>query len=119
MLYADPFETLLQLQQVIDAFRSSAWLGTSTSGAGAFPPLNLFSKGDDIVIVAEALHAYAPASANAGDLFGIGSILVTAGAQGDNTTLIYALLFLVAVIALINVFLWQPLLARAERYKFE
>ena len=54
MLYADPFETLLQLQQVIDAFRSSAWLGSSTSGAGAFPPLNLFSKGDDIVIVAEA-----------------------------------------------------------------
>jgi len=77
------------------------------------------ADGWNIVIVAEALHAYAPASANAGDLFGIGSILVTAGAQGDNTTLIYALLILVAVIALINVFLWQPLLARAERYKFE
>ena len=54
MLYSDPFETLLQLQQALDSFRSSSWLSRSTSGAGAFPPLNVFSKGDDIVIVAEA-----------------------------------------------------------------
>ena len=54
MLYTDPFETLLQLQQALDSFRSSSWLSTSTSGAGGFPPLNVFSKGDDIVIVAEA-----------------------------------------------------------------
>lgn len=54
MLYSDPFETLLQLQQALDSFRTSSWLNTSTSGAGAFPPLNVFSKGDDIVIVAEA-----------------------------------------------------------------
>lgn len=54
MLYGDPFETLLQLQQALDSFRTSSWLSTSTSGAGGFPPLNVFSKGDDIVIVAEA-----------------------------------------------------------------
>jgi len=54
MLYSDPFETLMQLQQALDSFRSSSWLSTSTSGAGGFPPLNVFSKGDDIVIVAEA-----------------------------------------------------------------
>lgn len=54
MLYSDPFETLLQLQQNLDSFRSSSWLGSSTSGAGGFPPLNVFSRGDDIVIVAEA-----------------------------------------------------------------
>jgi len=54
MSYSDPFETLLQLQQALDTFRGSPWLGTSTSGAGGFPPLNLFSKGDYIVIVAEA-----------------------------------------------------------------
>jgi HSP20 family protein len=53
MLYSDPFETLLQLQQALDSFRSSTWLNRSTSGA-VFPPLNVFSKGDDIVIVAEA-----------------------------------------------------------------
>ena len=54
MLYSDPFETLLQRQDALDSFRTSSWLNTSTSGAGAFPPLNVFSKGDDIVIVAEA-----------------------------------------------------------------
>lgn len=54
MLYSDPFETLLQLQQALDSYRSSSWLSSSTSGAGGFPPLNVFSKGDDIVIVAEA-----------------------------------------------------------------
>jgi HSP20 family protein len=54
MLSSDPIETLLQLQQALDSFRTSPWLGTSTSGAGGFPPLNVFSTGDDIVIVAEA-----------------------------------------------------------------
>ena len=54
MLYSDPFDTLLQLQQMLDSFRSSPWLSTSTSGAGGFPPLNVFNKGDDLVFVAEA-----------------------------------------------------------------
>lgn len=54
MLYSDPFETLLQLQQELESFRTSSWLSTSASGAGGFPPLNVFSKGGDIVIVAEA-----------------------------------------------------------------
>jgi HSP20 family protein len=54
MLFSDPFETLLQLQQALDSFRASSWLGASTSGAGGYPPFNLFRKGDDIVIVAEA-----------------------------------------------------------------
>ena len=54
MRYSDPFETLMQLQQALDSFRTSSWLSTSTSGTGGYPPLNLFSKGDDIVIVAEA-----------------------------------------------------------------
>jgi HSP20 family protein len=54
MLYSDPFETLMQLQQALDSFRTSSWLSTSTSGAGGFPPLNVFARRDDIVIVAEA-----------------------------------------------------------------
>jgi HSP20 family protein len=54
MLYSDAFETLMQLQQTLDSFRASSWLSTGTSGSGAFPPLNVFRKGDDIVIVAEA-----------------------------------------------------------------
>jgi HSP20 family protein len=54
MFYSDAFETLMQLQQTLDSFRASSWLSTGTSGSGAFPPLNVFRKGDDIVIVGEA-----------------------------------------------------------------
>lgn len=49
----DPFETLLNLQQALDAFRESDWLESSPSGTGPFPPVNVFRKGDDFVIVAE------------------------------------------------------------------
>ncbi len=89
-----------------------------------FPPIVTGSilalaAGWNIVIVAEALHAYAPAASNAHDLFGIGSILVTAASSGNNSELLAAMSVLVIVIALINLFIWQPLLARAERYKFE
>ncbi|MBA3788788.1 ABC transporter permease subunit [Patescibacteria group bacterium] len=89
-----------------------------------FPPLVTGSilalaAGWNILIVAEALHAYAPQSSHASDLFGIGSILVTAASAGDNGALLAAITILIAAITAINLFLWQPLLARAERYKFE
>ncbi|CAN5745156.1 hypothetical protein BH11PAT2_BH11PAT2_01010 [soil metagenome] len=77
------------------------------------------ADGWNIVIVAEALHAYAPQSQGAHDLFGIGSILVTSSTTGDNATLIAAMGILVVAIALVNIAVWQPLLAYAERYKFE
>lgn len=77
------------------------------------------ADGWNIVIVAEALHAYAPVSTDAHDLFGIGSILVTASAGGDTSTVVFAMTVLVIVIAFINIAVWQPLLAYAERYKFE
>lgn len=47
------------------------------------------ADGWNIVIVAEALHAYAPVSSEAHDLFGIGSILVTASAGGDTATVVF------------------------------
>jgi HSP20 family protein len=53
MLLSDPFNTLIQFQQALDAFRSSGWLGSGPSAGGAYPPLNVFRKGDDIVIVTE------------------------------------------------------------------
>ncbi len=77
------------------------------------------ASGWNIVIVAEALHAYAPRSAHAHDLYGIGSMLVNAAASSDTSSLLAAISILVVVITLINLFVWQPLLARAERYKFE
>ncbi|MDB4991901.1 MAG: ABC-type transport system permease component [Parcubacteria group bacterium] len=77
------------------------------------------ADGWNIVIVAEALRAYAPQSDKAHDLFGIGSILVHASSTGDSTTLLAAMGILVVAIALVNIALWQPLLAYAERFKFE
>ncbi len=89
-----------------------------------FPPLVTGSilalaAGWNIVIVAEALHAYAPQSTHAHDLYGIGSVLVQSAAAGDNAQLFVAMTVLVVMIAVLNLFLWQPLLARAERYKFD
>jgi len=53
MILSDPFETLLNLQQALDAFRASDWLESSPSGTGAYPPVNVFRKGDDFVVIAE------------------------------------------------------------------
>jgi HSP20 family protein len=52
-IFADPFEALLRFQQALDSYRQSDWLRGGTSGGGAFPLLNAFRKGDDIVILAE------------------------------------------------------------------
>jgi HSP20 family protein len=52
-LFPGPFDTLLRLQQALDAFRASDWLEASPSGAGGYPPLNVFRSGDDYVIITE------------------------------------------------------------------
>ena len=53
MLFSDPFETLLNLQQALDTYRTSGWLEPSLSGTGAFPPINVFRKGDDFIVITE------------------------------------------------------------------
>jgi len=53
MMLSDPFETLLGLQQALDSFRTSRWLDSSLSGTGAYPPVNVFRKGDDFVVITE------------------------------------------------------------------
>jgi HSP20 family protein len=53
MLLPDPFEALFRLQQGLDAFRSSNWLEPGPSAGGAYPPVNVFRKGDDLVLVTE------------------------------------------------------------------
>jgi hypothetical protein len=52
-LYSDPFETLFQFQKALDQFRSSNWLQASPSGGGRYPPMNIFRKGEDIVLLIE------------------------------------------------------------------
>lgn len=53
MLLPNPLDALLSLQQALDDFRTSGWLEAGPSGAGAYPPLNVFRKGDDYLIIAE------------------------------------------------------------------
>jgi len=77
------------------------------------------AQGWNLVIVAEALHAYAPRGSDVEDLFGIGSLLVSSAASGDSTTLIAAMSVLLLAIVLFNIFLWQPLLRKSAQYKFE
>ena len=52
-LFGDPFDALTSLQQALDSFRSSGWLGSSPSGGGSYPPLNMFRKGDDFIVITE------------------------------------------------------------------
>ncbi len=52
-LFADPFDALSSLQKTLDSFRSSSWLASGPSGGGSYPPMNVFRKGDDFVVIAE------------------------------------------------------------------
>ena len=49
----DPFQALLDLQRGLGAARRSNWFGSGTSSVGAYPPVNVFHRGDDFVVVAE------------------------------------------------------------------
>jgi len=52
-LFPDPLNQLLGLQEALEAFRTSGWLQSSPSGGGSYPPVNIFRKGDDLMLVAE------------------------------------------------------------------
>ena len=52
-LFPDPFDTLSSLQQALDTFRSSGWLTSGPSGGGSYPPVNVFRKGDDFIVITE------------------------------------------------------------------
>ena len=53
-VFSGPFDPLLGFQQALDAFRTSGWLDAAgPSGGGAYPPINVFRKGDDFLLVAE------------------------------------------------------------------
>ncbi len=53
VFFADPFNALLDFQKMLDSFRASSGLEPGPSGGGAYPPINVFRKGDDIVVVSE------------------------------------------------------------------
>ncbi len=78
-----------------------------------------FAQGWNLIIVAEVLHTYIPHGTSAQDLFGIGSILVSAAANAQNEVFLACVLVMVVIIALINFFVWQKLLHFAQRFRFE
>lgn len=51
--FADPFETLLNLQKALEARSASDWLRNQTTSQGPFPPINVFQQGHDILAVIE------------------------------------------------------------------
>jgi HSP20 family protein len=53
MGYADPFETLFAFQRALENRLASDWLGTTTASMGAYPPVNVFQQGDDVVAIVE------------------------------------------------------------------
>ncbi|HET6185227.1 MAG TPA: Hsp20/alpha crystallin family protein [Acetobacteraceae bacterium] len=52
-LFPNPFDSLLRWQEALDRFRASDWLTGGPSAPGAFPPINVFRKGDDYIVLAE------------------------------------------------------------------
>lgn len=78
-----------------------------------------WAQGWNIIIVAEVLTTYLPASMAIQNPFGIGSMLVNASASGQNGLFVVSILAMVFVIAIMNFFIWQKLLRYAERFKFE
>ena len=51
MLAVHPFDALFHLQRALDDYADSSWLGSE--GRAAYPPINIFRKGEDYVVVAE------------------------------------------------------------------
>jgi HSP20 family protein len=51
--YADPFDALFRLQRELEGRLASDWLGETTSGIGAYPPINVFQQGHDFVAIVE------------------------------------------------------------------
>ena len=51
MTFDDPFEALFAIQRALDSRRASDWMGSSTTGVGSFPPINIFQRADDFVAI--------------------------------------------------------------------
>lgn len=51
--FSDPFDALLGLQRALESASRSDWFGLGTTSRGGFPPINVFQKNDDFVVVAE------------------------------------------------------------------
>jgi HSP20 family protein len=48
-----PLDALFDLQRALESRLDSNWLRSGTAGIGAFPPINVFQQGDNLVAVLE------------------------------------------------------------------
>ena len=48
-----PLDALFDLQRALEARLDSDWLQGATGGTGAFPPINVFQQGDNLVAIVE------------------------------------------------------------------
>jgi HSP20 family protein len=53
MQYVDPFDTFFAFQRALESRFSNEWLGGTTASMGAYPPVNVFQQGDDLVAIVE------------------------------------------------------------------
>jgi HSP20 family protein len=53
MTFADPFDTLFNLQRALEGRLASDWLQDQTTSHGPFPPSNVFRQGDEILAIIE------------------------------------------------------------------
>ncbi|MBU2644395.1 Hsp20/alpha crystallin family protein [bacterium] len=51
--FSSALDTLLALQDAVEAARTSDYFGLSTTNRGSYPSINLFQDGDDVILMAE------------------------------------------------------------------
>src|ERR1700749_3356020 len=49
----DPLHNLLSLQRALEGRIASDWFQDRTTSQGAFPPINVFQQGDDVLAIVE------------------------------------------------------------------
>jgi HSP20 family protein len=52
-IFADPSDTLFNLQRALEAHIASDWLHDQTAAQGPFPPINVFQQGENILAIIE------------------------------------------------------------------
>lgn len=78
-----------------------------------------WGQGWNVIVIAEVLHNYIPQGSPSQDLFGLGSILVSTAVSGQSSIFVSALITMVAIIGVLNFFVWQKLIHLTERFKFD
>ena len=53
MLLSNTLDTLLALQEALDVTQDTGYFEGATTNRGVYPPVNIFEKGGDLVLVAE------------------------------------------------------------------